>query len=95
MYTAYHTYVYTLREFRAKTKEAFDRAASGETVEIDRNGAVYTLLLKEPTIKMQLPKIIKEPVDFKPQLVDPAFKPCRHNADPKFCRHAKPGKPCK
>jgi hypothetical protein len=23
------------------------------------------------------------------------FKPCKHGADPKFCRFAKPGKPCK
>lgn len=29
------------------------------------------------------------------QEVKPSFKLCKHGADPKFCRFAKPGKPCK
>ena len=27
--------------------------------------------------------------------VEKLFKPCKHGADPRFCKHGKPGKPCK
>lgn len=45
-------------------------------------------------------KVVRDPEEVIKKLREvtvqpPSFKPCKHNADPKFCRFAKPGKPCK
>src|SRR5258708_2968895 len=42
------------------------------------------------------PKIIKTPKEAVLFISNAsAFKPCKHGMDPKFCKFARPGKPCK
>lgn len=43
----YAVYMYNLRAFRSKTKEAFDKALAGEEVLIDRDGSVFLLSLAD------------------------------------------------
>lgn len=78
--------MYTLRNFRANTKEAFDSVDRGEEVLIERSGSVYAL------IPAQIIRPIKTPAEI-PGFLE--FKACKHGADPEFCRFAKNGKPCK
>ena len=40
-------------------------------------------------------KIIKQPKEVGAVIVGMGFKPCKHGADPQFCRHSRQGKLCK
>lgn len=80
-------YVYTLREFRSKTKEAFDKAHNG-SVKIKRGKEIYILMYS--SLEGQYPNRPEdEEVVFE---VPSAWTFCKHGADPKFCKHAKKGK---
>lgn len=94
--------VYTLRAFRAKTKEAFDKADEEIDVIIERNNVRYILIHESyynELLKSETP-IVASPA-LKTALKElnkttPIFDNfCKHGADPKFCKFAKPGKPCK
>lgn len=91
--------MYTLREFRANTKQAFDDAASGHEVVISRGNENFQLvaLVGDPlpghTQESKAPPVIKEPKQVLESV--PVEKPCRHGFPAKYCKYAKPGKPCK
>lgn len=87
--------MYTLREFRANTKQAFDDAAQGHEVVIDRSGFTYQLVaLAGPplpghafeSIPRKKPELKSKAIIERNQVI-----PCKHGADPKFCKHAKNG----
>lgn len=87
--------MYSLRAFRAKTKEAFDKAETGVPVAIERAGVIYWLTLGTSGDAKQVIQVGVQtpgPTYVKPALV---MKPCVHGADPLFCKHAKLGKPCR
>ena len=48
--------------------------------------------LQGPIVMHETKKIVDAIAKVKD---DAVFKPCKHGADPKFCRFAMPGKPCK
>jgi len=76
--------VYTLREFRAKTKEAFDSAENKVVVLVNRNGVVFELSMAG-SIK-----------DFSSEDTPrPQGSLCKHGYSPQFCKYAKGEKPCK
>jgi PHD/YefM family antitoxin component YafN of YafNO toxin-antitoxin module len=92
--------VYTLRDFRAKTKEAFDYTEDDVDIVIERNGKRFVLItesfykeLLKPSAEMAaIPEATIENVIKQAQ---PDFKVCRHGAYPMYCKFAKNGKSCK
>jgi len=87
--------MYNLREFRAKTKEAFDLAEKEEVL-ISRNTDVYTLRISvkgsfSPRRSTKKPKQPKLPYKEQIKRVQGTFtvEVCEHSAAKGFCRYAK------
>lgn len=86
---------YKLSELRNNTRTIFNEAENGEVVYIERYGKLFKLT--QAGIDGQVPRveeIIDKPVESLKNKVS-AGTLCKHGFDPKFCKHAKPGKPCK
>lgn len=112
--------MYKTYDFRKNIRQAFNEAAEGREVLIERYGDVFQLVAKvgkpkngvylrgdhdyfedsgkpiepnrEHTLKFKLPKpdVIKEVFGDTKE-----YKFCKHGADPKMCKFAKPRRPCK
>lgn len=105
MYKLYNVYMekeYSVKEFRDNMRIALDEAQSGKDVYIKRHDkrffvcpeSYYLELLKAPDQETlhAIPEATIENVLARAQ---PDFSVCKHGSHPKFCKHAKPGKPCK
>jgi len=104
--------MYTLREFRANTKQAFDDADAGHEVVIKRGKQMFQLIslvsnpLKSSFESMPGKSAVRqagggptlpEATKAKQNAVSAVgqAKLCKHGFPPAFCKHAKPGKPCR
>ena len=87
-----------IREFRTGLKEAFNRAESGEQVEIERKGVVYTLSKQGKDVYTPAPIIIKQKEDVYTNIPNKdtrVYTFCKHGAEPSMCKQSQPGKLCK
>lgn len=94
IYCVHMDEVYTLREFRAKTKEAFDKADSQTDVIIERKGIRYVLIHESYYSELLKPEPAEKKI-VKQASGEKAYEGCKHGMNPVFCRHAKNGKACK
>lgn len=75
--------MYKLRDFRAKTREAFDKAETGDEVLIERGGTVFVLMLADGLQRSKL-----NLADSK-QLAPAPGSLCTHFASRGFCKFKK------
>ena len=80
---------------RKENEEAWKRIANKSEWVNSTLGAVPVIKSEKVRKELKLPPVIKDPKDVTKTLPAESFNLCKHFANPKFCKHAKPGKPCK